>query len=292
MVIDTTLSVRSYDLIREYEMKIEAIDHLHIFVPNLEKAKELFGALMGGGFTDTYGGDAYNCWNVYNFSGAELTEPIRAAEPLWAGLTCKRMGIFGISFLIKDIDARVAEVKGLGIRLLDRIGSEEAGFGKILVQAQFDPRDSFETMVEITELLDPAYAHDSPFLRIIDHVELYVRDLKRAVELFTALTGFEFSTPVTVDEIKARTAMNALGLWITQPVSADSPVAQTIATLGEGVHAIAFRTPNLEEGIAKAQLAGLSLVDQTDKKGLPKQAQFDPKDCFGMIVKFTERPDR
>lgn len=190
-------------------MKVEAIDHLHIFVPNLEKAKELFGALMGGGFTDTYGGDAYNCWNVYNFSGAELTEPIRAAEPLWAGLTCKRMGIFGISFLIKDIDARVAEVKGLGIRLLDRIGSEEAGFGKILVQAQFDPRDSFETMVEIVEILDPAYAHDSPFLRIIDHVELYVRDLKRAVELFTALTGFEFSTPVTVDEIKARTAITS-----------------------------------------------------------------------------------
>jgi hypothetical protein len=52
---------------------------------------------------------------------------------------------------------------------------------------------------------------------------------------------------------------------------------------------MAFKASNVEEGIAKAQSAGLTLVSQTGYEGMMRQAQFHPKDTFGVMIEFAER---
>ncbi|MBP1687229.1 MAG: methylmalonyl-CoA epimerase [Deltaproteobacteria bacterium] len=271
-------------------MKVEAIDHLHLLVPDLKQVGALFGALIGGEFTEPYGGEPWNAWSVwYGLGGMEIMEPIRQMEPILGGHPSDRMGIFGIAFRVTDLDARVPDVEALGLRLRSRMGSEETGFGKWIRQAQFDPSDSFGAVIEIAQRElpdDPLY---SAFRQIIDHVEFFVHDLPRAVGLFSALTGWEFPAPVTIDQIKARSTLNALGLKITQPVSADSPVADTLARLGEGIRVLALATSNLEASIAKAQAVGLRLVSHGCPNGLSREVQFDPADTFGLVLKLVER---
>jgi catechol 2,3-dioxygenase-like lactoylglutathione lyase family enzyme len=269
-------------------VKVEAIDHLHLLVPDLKRVGALFGALIGGEFTAPYGGEPWNAWSVwYGLGGMEIMEPIRPTEPILGGHPSDRMGIFGIAFRVTDLDARVPDVEALGLRLRSRMGSEETGFGKWIRQAQFDP--TFGTVIEIAQRERPDDPLYSAFRQVIDHVEFYVRDLPRAVALFSALTGWEFPAPATIDEINATSTMNALGLKITQPVSADSPVARTIAGWGEGIRVLALATANLEASIAKAHAVGLRLVSHSRSKGLPREAQFDPSDTFGLVVKLVER---
>jgi hypothetical protein len=52
---------------------------------------------------------------------------------------------------------------------------------------------------------------------------------------------------------------------------------------------MAFKVSNIEKGIAKAQYAGLTLVSQTGYEGMMRQAQFHPKDTFGIMIEFAER---
>lgn len=269
-------------------MKIEGIDHVHFVVPELESAKRLFEVLVGGEFGDVYGGEEFNAWGVFHTAGLDVVQPIRDTEPVFGTVNVK--GITGVSFRVKDLDARIPEVEALGLHLVSRVDSESTGFGKFIVQAQFNPADSFGAMVEICEYVLPGYSPDTPFRHIIDHVELYTQNMEKATRLFADLTGAEFSPAETVHEIKAKAAMHPLGLQITQPISSDSPIARDITEKGEGFHAIAFRTSNLKEGIAKARSTGLKLVRQTGGNETPKQVEFDPADSFGMTVKLVEYP--
>lgn len=271
-------------------MNVEAIDHVHFLVPELESAKHLFEVLVGGEFGDVYGGEEVNAWGVWHTAGLDVVQPIRDTEPVFGAAIVKRKGITGVSFRVKDLDARIPELEALGLHLISRVGSEDIGYGKFIVQAQFHPADSFGATVEICEYVLPGYSPGTPFRHIIDHVELYTQNLEKATRLFADLTGAEFSPPETVHEIKAKAAMHPLGLQVTQPISSDSPIARDIIEKGEGFHAIAFRTSNLKEGIANAQSAGLRLVRQTGGKETPKQTEFDPSNSFGMTVKLVEYP--
>jgi hypothetical protein len=114
---------------------------------------------------------------------------------------------------------------------------------------------------------------------------------QRAVALFSALTGWSFPAPVMIEALDATSTMSGLGLKLTQPVSAESPVARTIASLGEGIRVLALATSDLEAGIAQAQAVGLHLVGQGRATGSPREAEFDPADTFGLIVKLVKRPD-
>lgn len=268
-------------------MKVEAIDHVHFLVPDLEKAVRLFKTLVGGEFGDTYGGEAVNARGIWNSIGLDLIQPIKDSEPIFGGSTIQRKGITGVSFGVRNLDARIPEVQALGLHLVSRLSSEDVGFGKFIVQAQFHPANSFGAMVEISEYVLPGYVHDSPFRHIIDRVELYVEDLEKPSRLFANLMGSEFSPAETISSIKDRSVMHPMGLRIVQPLSPDSPIARTIAEKGEGFHAVAFRTSNLEESIARGRSVGLKVVSQEDGKDEFSQVEFDPKDSFGVTIKLV-----
>ncbi len=266
-------------------MKVDAIDHLHLMVPSLEKAKSLFSALIGGDFIGPYGGEAWNVNAVYyNVGGMEIFEPLDTGKPILGGHSSERRGIFGIAFRVKDLDASIPAAEALGLHVFSRFGSEDSGFGKFIVQAQFDPAGSFGTLLELAQRQRPDDPLYSPFGRVFDHIEFCVHDLARAVSLFAALTGHSFP-PAQADEARqAISTTNALGLKLTQPVSPSSPVAQQLAAHGEGVGTLTLITTDLESGIAQAQAAGLRLIEKSQR-----EAVFERTDVLGLAAKLIER---
>ncbi|HLS80779.1 MAG TPA: VOC family protein [Steroidobacter sp.] len=270
-------------------MRVDAIDHLHLLVPDLEKTKALFTALIGGDYTESYGSEDWNVWSVwYTRGGMEIMQPRDPSRPIVGGHRGDRMGVFGMAFRVGDLDAAIPGAQALGLKVRSRMGSEEAGFGKWIVQAQFETRDTMGVSIELAQRQRPDDPLYSAFRELIDHVELYVHDLPRAVELFSALTGWEFPTPARVDELEAITTMNGLGVKITQPLSAASPVAASLASRGEGVRTLALTTPDLEVGVAMAQAAGLRLTGRGEETDSRRCACFDPEDTFGLNLKLVE----
>jgi len=266
-------------------MKVEAIDHVHINVKDIKKAMRLFTALTGSEYQEPMVINETHSLFAFNDLGLYLNQPMSEESPNARWIAKRGEGLAAISFGVKNLDERIVEAEALGLKLVSRIGYEG-----MEDQAQFHPEDTFGVQIELDERLSgyPPRPVDA-FHQGVDHIHIYVKDVDKAVDLFTALTGYEFHAPVTVDEVQLKATSNALGLDLLQPISPDSPIARVLTRRGEGAHAMAFKASNVEEGIAKAQSAGLTLVGQTGYEGMMRQAQFHPKDTFGLMIEFAER---
>ena len=268
-------------------MKVDVIDHMHINVRDLDKAVRLFTALTGHEYPEPLVIEEVKMRIAWNRPGIEIAEPVSPDSPVAKTIDERGEGIIALSLRINDIESRVRDAEALGLRVVSRIGAE------FELQAQLHPKESFGVMVELVEILEgfPERPMDA-FHQSVDHIHIYVRNLEKAIELFSALTDTEFSTPVIIDEIKARTASNALGIVLTQPTDQVSPIARVIEKRGEGFRAIAFKVTSLEDGISNAEASGLKLVSQNSCDGRGRQAQFDPEDAFGVVVELVERPQK
>jgi methylmalonyl-CoA/ethylmalonyl-CoA epimerase len=271
-------------------MKVDAIDHVHIFVKDIRKAMHLFGALSGSEYMEPMVFEQYGFQFSTNQVGLELNQPIGTDNPVAKAIANGGGGLTTIAFGVKNLDQRIAEAEALGLKMVSRIG-----YPDMEDQAQFDPKDSFGTQIELNERLKGYAALNRPvdaFHQSVDHVRIGVRNLEKAIDFFMALTGSPFSSPVTSGEAKVRTSINGLGLDLTQPMSLDSATARRLAKRGEGAFGIALKVRSIEEGIARAQSVGLRLVSRASYEDWYFEAQFDPKDSFGVMVEVVENRRR
>jgi predicted enzyme related to lactoylglutathione lyase len=262
---------------------------VHFSVPDLARAQALYLPTLGGSFTPVYGGPELNAWGVWNTNGGDFIQAIRQGEPVFGGgAPIVKLGILSVSFRVNDIDRGIAQAEAVGLRLRSRIGSEEAGFGKNVVQAQFAPEESFGLGVELVERQIPGDPHVPLTQTVVDHVEHYVVDLDTPVAFFGELFGSAFDPPVTDPAIGARSARHpGFGIQFTAPSEPRGVVAERIAALGEGTHAIAFQSRDLGRDVARAQSLGLKLVRKPSLRSSAREAEFEPE--AGVIVKLVER---
>jgi len=121
----------------------------------------------------------------------------------------------------------------------------------------------------------------------IDHVHIFVKDLDKAIRLFEEALGTKFTEPNSSEDLDARTTLDPIGLEIIEGVSKDSAVTKTIERRGEGLAAISLKVPNIEEAIAHLESLGIRLVRRIES-GKIKEAQFHPKDTFGVMLELCE----
>lgn len=122
----------------------------------------------------------------------------------------------------------------------------------------------------------------------IDHFHIYVRDLDKAVAFFTDVLGTRFAGPMDAPApLNLRTYMDPLGIEIVADSVPDGLVTKTIDRKGEGLTAICFKVPNIDEAIAELQAKGLKLVGTLDMGNL-REAQFHPKDSYGVMIELCE----
>ncbi len=119
------------------------------------------------------------------------------------------------------------------------------------------------------------------------HITVLFGDLAAAKKLYVDLLGgkllHETETPG-----RKRSAFIAVGedtvIEAAQPLSASSPEGRDLEANGEGVHAVAFKTLNLQRAAEFLKSKG-QRIESEDSNTLV----LNPGDSFGMMVSFTDR---
>ena len=121
----------------------------------------------------------------------------------------------------------------------------------------------------------------------IDHIHIFVRNLDKAIEFFEDALGTRFSEPHPVENLDAKATLYPLGLELIEGSLPDGAVARFIERRGEGLAAISLKVPDIEEAIAHLEARGVRLVRRIES-GKLKEAQFHPKDTFGVMIELCE----
>ena len=123
----------------------------------------------------------------------------------------------------------------------------------------------------------------------IDHVMVCVTDLKRATAAYSDLfgNGFHAIDPLALDGwgVK-RAAINAIGIELIEAAPA-GPAAEFIQAVGETLTGIAFKVPDLEQGVAAMQARQIRLISR-GANSVRKVAVFQPEDAHGVMIKLVE----
>lgn len=126
-------------------MKVEKIDHIHLYVEDLEKAREFFSSILGTKFSRIMDVKEYDVQSVIAPLGIELVSARSKGSEMEKILQKKGEGVYAISLKVPDIDEAITELKEKGLRM---IGSSH--FGR-LKEAWFYPQEAYGVMIELCE---------------------------------------------------------------------------------------------------------------------------------------------
>jgi len=259
-------------------MDLQCLDHVHFSVPDLARAKRIFGPFLNGRFTDDYGGPEVNAFGVWNTSGGDFIEVIDPGKPVFGGSTIPTHGILSVSFRVAEIDAGIAQARELGLVLRSRIGSEDIGLGKNVVQAQFLAEPVSGLSLELIEHQLPG-EYVSLTDAAVDHVELGVARnvaFDRAVGALERIFGSAFEAEGIDPERGLRSRLHRrLGIRLTSPLAEGVNGRTATGDWRPGLRAIAFRCADLESAIASARSAGL-VVARRFSSGVLPEIEFEP----------------
>ena len=148
-------------------MKIEKIDHVHIFVEDLEKATRFFSSILGSQFVGPIDKDDHLI--AFDNIGLELFSPKYSELPKVmrnVGVDVKE-GLYAIGFKVPNRDEAVRELEDKGIRCLWK------GDYPDIKTAQMNPSDTYGVWIELLEydnvpsvaLANLGKTHEIPFLK-------------------------------------------------------------------------------------------------------------------------------
>lgn len=136
----------------------------------------------------------------------------------------------------------------------------------------------------------------------IDHVGIACRDLDASIAYYARTFGFEvFHTEVN-EQQGVREAMLRINgtddggssyLQLLEPTRDDSPIAKFLAKNGEGLHHVAFGTPDVETETAAITGTGVRALYPEPRHGtLDSAINFlHPKDCHGVLTELVQSAD-
>ncbi|HEX7077635.1 MAG TPA: methylmalonyl-CoA epimerase [Candidatus Eisenbacteria bacterium] len=126
------------------------------------------------------------------------------------------------------------------------------------------------------------------------HIGVAVSSLEPAIERWTASLGFVHEETETLESMGLRVAFLSAGgvtVELLEPTRPDSVVAAFLAKRGEGIHHVSFAVDDIEAALARAEAAGLELLDRTPREGSHRTriAFLHPKSLGGVLVELCER---
>ena len=130
-------------------MKVERLDHVHIYVQNLEQATELFSRVLSTTWSDIMVDDRlFDTRSSLSPLGVELIEGTSPESPVSRAIAKRGEGVFALSFKVDDLEMAVKELEAKGLRCVGRMNAGR------LKEAQFHPKDSHGVMIELCEYAD------------------------------------------------------------------------------------------------------------------------------------------
>ena len=107
-------------------------------------------------------------------------------------------------------------------------------------------------------------------IQAIDHIGIAVRDLAASMELYRTIFNVESFHLEEVAEQGVSIAsfrLNDVRIELTAPLHDDTPIGKFLASKGEGIHHVAFRTDAISHDLERLQQAGIRLIHETPQRG-------------------------
>ncbi len=130
---------------------IKKIDHIGVAVKDLNKAIELYEGLLGLKVTDTEIVEEQKVKVAFLPTGdseVELLESTSPDGPVARYIEKNGEGIQHVAFRVENLEARLAELKAKGVRLIDEKPRRGAGGARI---AFLHPQSTLGTLIELCE---------------------------------------------------------------------------------------------------------------------------------------------
>ena len=127
-------------------MKVEKLDHVHIYTLDLEKARKFWEDLLGSKFDDQVNSiPELGTRFIKHPMGIGLVEATSPDGVVARAIEKRGEGLSGISLKVADIEQAIAEMQAKGLRLTGRatVGAKKEAF--------FHPKDAFGVAIELTE---------------------------------------------------------------------------------------------------------------------------------------------
>ena len=131
-------------------------------------------------------------------------------------------------------------------------------------------------------------------IKKIDHIAIAVKDLKREIEVYKNIPGFEFAGTEIVSEQKVTVAFFKVGdvfIELLEPLSEDSTINKFLEKRGGGLHHIAYEVDNIEKEIKSFDDKEIRMLDKEPRTGAhnAKIAFVHPKGFSGVLMELKEK---
>ena len=135
----------------------------------------------------------------------------------------------------------------------------------------------------------------------VDHIGIACRDLAASISFYQRTYGFEVFHQEVNEQQGVREAMlringtddgGATYLQLLEPIREDSAIAKFLESHGEGVHHVAFGTPDVAAETAAVTATGVRALYPEPRHGtFGSQINFlHPKDCQGILTELVQSP--
>jgi methylmalonyl-CoA/ethylmalonyl-CoA epimerase len=123
----------------------------------------------------------------------------------------------------------------------------------------------------------------------LDHVAVAVRSIDESRSLFELVSGASCTAPEFLEAQGVRVAFVGQ-VELIEPLGPETTVGRFLARRGEGLHHIAFRTPDLEAELARLDAEGVQLIDRVPRPGARghRVAFLHPTGTGGVLVELVE----
>lgn len=123
----------------------------------------------------------------------------------------------------------------------------------------------------------------------IEHIGIAVKSIDEAKKYYESVLGLKCYAIEEVADQKVKTAFFKIGqtkIELLEATDPESPVAKFIEKKGEGIHHIAFATPDLPGALKEAEEKEIRLIDQNPRKGAEGMniAFLHPKSTIGVLT--------
>jgi methylmalonyl-CoA epimerase len=123
----------------------------------------------------------------------------------------------------------------------------------------------------------------------LDHVAVAVRSIDESRRLVELVSGAGCTEPEFLEAQGVRVAFVGQ-VELIEPIGPETTVGRFLARRGEGLHHIAFRTPDLEAELARLDAEGVPLIDRVPRSGARghRVAFLHPSGTGGVLMELVE----
>ena len=131
-------------------------------------------------------------------------------------------------------------------------------------------------------------------IRKIDHVGIVVRDLDKAIKLYSEAFGFKVKMIEVMKENETRIALIPVGEVLLELIEPTGPgrAQHFLEEQGEGFHHICFRVQDIDKALKEVGQR-IKVIDEKPRPGVAgsRIAFLDPQSLFNVKTELAERKE-